>query len=104
VKHVRHLGFALCVAFALLVGEHGALLHELGHGFQRIDHPTQDRYPGGDTCDKCFAFSQLTGAATGGIAVVAFALAAIVIALFVAITAPSRTVVATRSRAPPATL
>ena len=94
----------MCLALALLLGEHGALLHELGHGFQRIEHPTQDQYPGGDTCDKCFAFSQLTGAAAGAIAVAALALAAIVIALFAAITAPSRTVVATRSRAPPAIL
>lgn len=104
VKHVRHLGFALCLAFALLMGEHGALLHELGHGFQRIDHPAQHQYPGGDTCDKCFAFSQLTGAAPGGVAAAVLVLAAILIAAFAAITAPSRTVVATRSRAPPSIL
>ncbi len=104
MKQIRHLGFALCLAFALLLGEHGALLHELGHGFQRIQTPSQDQTPAGDTCDKCFAFSQLSGPAPGAIAAVALVLATIFVSSFVAITAPSRTVVATRSRAPPSLL
>src|SRR5690349_17263386 len=63
VKRFRHLGFALCLAFALLLGERGALLHELGHGLQRMHAPAKDGAPAGDTCDKCFAFSQLSGPA-----------------------------------------
>jgi hypothetical protein len=101
---LRRLGFALCLAFALLLGEQGALLHELGHGFQRIQTPSQDQTPASDTCDKCFAFSQLSGPAPGAIAAVALVIAAVVVSSFVAITAPSRTVVATRSRAPPSIL
>ena len=101
MKPVRRLGFAIWLALALLVGEQGGLLHELGHGLQRIQTPTQHHYPGSDTCDKCFAFSQLSGPAPGAIAAVALLPAAIVASTFVAILAPSRTVVASRSRAPP---
>ena len=102
MKRFRHLGFALCLAFALLLGERGALLHELGHGLQRMHAPAKDGAPAGDTCDKCFAFSQLSGPAPSAAAALAVATVTAVIGFFVAIPAPSRTVVATRSRAPPA--
>jgi sugar/nucleoside kinase (ribokinase family) len=102
VKRFRHLGFALCLAFALLAGERGALLHELGHGLQRMHAPQKDGAPAGDTCDKCFAFSQLSGPAPGACVALAIAVATAALGSFVAIPAPSRTVVATRSRAPPA--
>lgn len=102
MKRLRHLGFAACLALSLLLGEQGAVLHELGHGFQRIHAPAKDGAPAGDSCDKCFAFSQLSGPAPGAAAALAVAVATALIGSCAAIPAPSRTVVATRSRAPPA--
>jgi len=104
MRSLRHLAFAFSLALALLVGEHAGLLHELGHGFDRIHAPSKDKTPASDTCDKCFAYSQLSGPAPGALATVFLAVAAIVLPGFIAIPAPSRTVVATRSRAPPAIL
>jgi len=104
MRSLRRLSFSLLLLFALVAGEHAGLLHELGHGFQRIHAPAQDKNPANDVCDKCFAYSQLSGPTSGALAAVFFAVAATVLLGFIAIPAPSRTVVATRSRAPPAVL
>ncbi len=104
MRSLRCLGFALCLALALLLSEQGALLHELGHGLQRIQAPKQDHYPANDVCDKCFAFSQLSGPAPAAIAALPLVAAANELPGFIAIPAPSRTIVASRSRAPPAIL
>jgi len=95
---------ALWVALALLVGQQAAALHDLDHAVKRIHAPAQDQLPGSDTCDKCFGFSQLSGSMPGSITDVAVLDASIPHSPFVAIPAPSRTVVASRSRAPPSVL
>lgn len=96
--------FAFSLALALLVGEHAGLLHELRHGFQRIHAPSQEKSPAGDPCEKCFAYSQLSGPAPAVLAMPPRVVASDELPGFVAIPAPSRTVVASRSRAPPAIL
>ena len=101
---LRRLLFALFIVLALLADEHAGLLHELGHGFQRIHAPSQDKNPANDACDKCFAFSQLSGPAPGVVPTLPLVAAANEIPGFIAIPAPSRTVVASRSRAPPTLL
>ena len=55
-------------------------------------------------CVKCFVFSQLSGSAPAAIAALATVTEPIRHTPFVAIPAPTRTVVATRSRAPPTVL
>ena len=104
MRPLRRLLFAFSLVFALLVGEHAGLLHELGHGFQRIHAPSQDKNPANDTCDKCFAFSQLSGPAPGAVPTLPLVAAANELPGFIAIPAPSRTIVASRSRAPPSLL
>jgi hypothetical protein len=101
MRALHRLAFAFSLAFALLLGEHAGLLHELGHGFQRIHAPSREKSPVHDACDKCFTFSQLSGPAPGALATLALVAAANELPRFVAIPAPSRTVVASRSRAPP---
>jgi hypothetical protein len=104
MRFLRRLAFAFPLVLVLLVGEHAGLLHELGHGFRRIHAPSQDKRPAGDTCDKCFAFSQLSGPAPGVLATLPLLAASNELPGFAAIPAPSRTIVASRSRAPPTAL
>jgi hypothetical protein len=104
MSRVRRFWSAVWVALALAVGQQAALLHDLGHAVKRIHAPTQDQYPASHTCDKCFGFSQLSGTAPGGVHALALAADSLSFTSFAAIVAPSRTVVATRSRAPPAVL
>ena len=104
MRFLRRFAFAFSLALALLVGEHAGLLHELHHGFQRIHAPSQEKSPARDICEKCFAYSQLSGPAPGMLAMLPRAAASDELPGFVAIPAPSRTIVASRSRAPPAIL
>ena len=96
---VRRLYFAFLLAFALVAGQHAAQLHDLGHALKRVQQ--QDQHPGSDTCDKCSLYAPFSGGASAHVAAVAIVAAAIVAALFSFLPAPSRTVVAARSRAPP---
>ncbi len=57
---VRRIVLAFSFALALLVGQHAAALHDLGHAFDRIAH--KGSVPIGSTCDECFACAQLSGA------------------------------------------
>ena len=104
MSRVQRFWSVLWVALALLVGQQAAALHDLGHAVKRINAPLQDQYPGADSCDKCFGFSQLSGSMPGTTSLFVALDASILPSSFVAIPAPSRTVVATRSRAPPALL
>ena len=104
MSRVRRLWSVLWVVFALAMGQQAALLHDLGHAVKRIHAPAGDQYPASDTCDKCFGFSQLSGPAPASVPAVALLVATTFHSSFVAIPAPARTVVASRSRAPPAVL
>ncbi len=104
MSRVQRFWSILCVALALAVGQQAALLHDLGHAVKRIHAPAQDQYPGSDTCDKCFGFSQLSGSMPGTTSVFVALDASPILLSFVATPAPSRTVVVTRNRGPPALL
>jgi len=102
MRGMRHFASSLWLALALVLGQHAALLHDFGHALKRIQSSTQqDQHPGSDTCDKCSLYAPFTGAAGAYVAAVALAPAAFVAALFAFTPAPSRTVVSSRSRAPP---
>ena len=104
MNRVRRFWSVLWVALALLVGQQAAALHDLGHAVKRINAPVQDQYPGADTCDKCFGFSQLSGSMPAAAnAFLALDIAPI-LPSFVATQAPSRRVVVTRNRGPPTLL
>ena len=98
---LRQFGFAVWLALALAMGGQAALLHDLGHALQKMHAPAQDPYPGGDTCDKCAMYAPFSGAASAHVAVAAIVAAVFVAALFSFLPALSRTVVSSRSRAPP---
>ena len=115
MKSLRVLDFAIVLALAMLVSEQGVLLHELGHDLEHMqaaaddhdddhDHDHDGHHPPPHDCVKCFVFSQLSGSAPAAIAALATVTEAIRHIPFIAIPAPSRTVVAARSRAPPAIL
>ena len=98
---LRRFLFALVLGFGLVAGQHAAQLHDLGHAFQRMQSGSQDQHPGSDTCDKCSLYAPFSGAVSAYVAAIAVVTAAIIAALFSFLPAPSRTVVAARSRAPP---
>ena len=104
MRLMRRFWSISCIALALAIGQQAALLHDLGHAMKRIHAPAQDQYPGSDSCDKCFGFSQLSGSMPGAMSAFVALDAAPVLASFVATPAPSRTVVVTRNRGPPALL
>jgi hypothetical protein len=98
---MRKLFAAFWLALALLMGQHGAQLHDLSHGFQGMQGGTQQQHPGSDTCDKCSLYAPFAGAAAAFVAALVLAAAATISALASYLPALSRTVVHSRSRAPP---
>lgn len=102
-RRARRTAFFLLAALALVLGQHASLRHELGHAFQRVASPAQPQHPASDTCEKCFAFSAFAG---GLPSVFTWAPPGAGPLLrndsFVEISPAARTVVAVRSRAPPA--
>jgi hypothetical protein len=102
MSRLRRIFPALWLAAALFLGQQAAALHDLQHAIDRIEGQVQ--HPGPDTCDKCSAFAQFSGAAPAHIlALVAVSLATLA-ASFRFTPAQSRTVVSSRSRAPPSLL
>jgi len=101
MKQLRHLGFALWLALALVAGQHAALLHDLGHATEKL--ADQDSKPASSKCDKHFASSQLVGAVAGGVAIPPVDCAA---ASFVLVdrAVGARTALAYRAQAPPTLL
>jgi HD superfamily phosphodiesterase len=97
----RRLGFALWLALALVAGQQAALLHDLGHASEKLSQ--KDTKPAPAKCDKHFAFTQLTGAASASIEIPPVECS---LAEFVAPEAGSRAAptLAYRSQAPPALL
>lgn len=100
----RRLLHAFLIAVALLLGQHAAQLHDLSHAIGSVQQAPQDQHPGSDTCDKCSLYAPFSGAVAGFVAALVVLAAAIVAALASFLPALSRTVVHSRSRAPPASL
>jgi hypothetical protein len=92
----------LALALALVAGQMAAQLHDLSHAVASVQSGSQDQHPGSDTCDKCSLYAPFSGAAASFGLVLAAVAAAIVAALARSLPALSRTVVTSRSRAPPA--
>jgi hypothetical protein len=101
MKAFRHVAFLFFLALAIGLGQQASLRHELGHAFQRLDAPEQHQVPAGDSCDKCSAYSALHGGLLASPLDFFLVAAAIAIPAFASTPAPRRTIVATRSRAPP---
>ena len=102
---VRHLGLFVCLAFAIAFGQLGALRHELGHALQQLHaqgRPAQPQFPRpGDACEKCHGYSAFFGGLLAASQTPVAVASGDAPHRFAAIVATPRTVVATRSRAPP---
>jgi hypothetical protein len=98
----RRAAIALGLAIAVLLGQHAAALHDLGHAFECMhEHPPGAPH-GPDSCPHHAAFADLSSAAAS----VGFAAmrvdAATVLALPRALASTAATRFAFHSRAPPA--
>lgn len=102
MKSFRRFVPGLFLIVALLLGQHAAQLHDLSHAIQGVERGSQEQYPGSDTCEKCSLYAPFSGAAAAFIVAAIVLSAAIVAALASFLPALSRTVVTSRSRAPPA--
>ena len=100
----RRVFLACLLALALILGQHGALLHDLSHATQAVHDGSQGKHPGTDTCDKCSLYAPFSGAAASFVVAIVVLTAAIIAALASSLPALSRTVVSSRSRAPPSHL
>jgi hypothetical protein len=101
MKAFRGLVPALFLVLAIMFGQHAAQLHDLSHAMQGVQQGGQEQYPGSDTCEKCSLYAPFSGAAASFVVAVVAITAAIVAALASFLPALSRTVVSSRSRAPP---
>src|SRR5258708_35043232 len=101
MNRMRGIFAASWLALALLLAQQAAQLHDLGHAIQRIQTDSQDQHPGSDTCDKCSLYAPFSGAAATFVATLDVLPAAIISSFAAFLPAQSRTVVASRSRAPP---
>ena len=101
MKAFRHLAPAILLALAVLLGQNAAQLHDLSHAIHGVQQGGQDQLPGSDTCEKCSLYAPFSGAAAAFVVAVVVLTAAIVAALASCLPALSRTVVTSRSRAPP---
>ena len=103
MKSLRHFGFLLCLAFALAIGQQGALLHALGHATEQIQHKG-DPKPIKVACETCAMVAQPAGMPVAGMPPVAAVEGLVAAAPFVQIDAPARVQLVFRSRAPPVLL
>jgi hypothetical protein len=97
---VPHLLRICFLALALLLGQHAAQLHALAHATFAIEHGVPQ--PGSDTCDQCSLYAPFSAAAASFVAPPVVLGAEIITAFSSFLPALSRTVVSSRSRAPPA--
>ncbi len=102
MKAFHRFAPALFLAIALLLGQQAAQLHDLSHAIQGVEKGSQEQYPGSDSCEKCSLYAPFSGAAAAFVVAAIALTAAIIAALASFLPALSRTVVTSRSRAPPA--
>ena len=103
MKPLRHFGFLLCLAFALAIGQQGALLHALGHATEQVQHKG-DPKPAKVACDTCATVAQPSGMPVSGLLPVALSEGQVEAAPFAQLPAPVRVDVVFLSRAPPVLL
>jgi len=99
---LQRLFLSLFLALGLLLGRQAAQLHDLSHAIGAIQQGPQDQHPGSDSCDKCSLYAPFWGAAASFVVPVIVLCGAIIAAFPAYLPALSRTVVHSRSRAPPA--
>jgi hypothetical protein len=99
MKSLRHIGFLLCLAFALAIGQQGALLHALGHATEQVQKG--DSKPAKAACDQCALAGQPWGTAAAGMPPIPVTSGAIAAMAFVERVAPARSSIVFLSRAPP---
>ena len=61
MRSLRHLGFALWLALALVVGQQGSLLHSLVHANESVSHK-KGSTPAKSQCETCSQFAGFAGA------------------------------------------
>jgi hypothetical protein len=59
---IRRVAATLFLALAVLLGQHAAALHGLGHATEELSRKQGSLPP--HACDQCFACAQLAGGAT----------------------------------------
>jgi hypothetical protein len=59
---IRRFATAFWIALALVVGQQGAALHDLGHATERLAHKQDSKPSSSTTCNQCFACAELSGA------------------------------------------
>jgi hypothetical protein len=104
MNRIRGILPALWLAVALVLGQQAAQLHELGHAILRLQADSGDQHPSPDTCEKCSLYASFSSAAATFVATLELPPAAINTSFAAFLPAQSRTVVSSRSRAPPASL
>lgn len=97
----RRLVEVCILALALLLGQHAARVHALSHAIKSVQDGSQEQHPGSNTCDQCSLYASFSAAAASFVAPPVVLTAAIVTAFPPFLPALSRTVVSSRSRAPP---
>jgi len=103
MRSFRHLGLLLCLAFAFAIGQQGALLHALGHATEQVQHKG-DGKPGKLSCDTCATLAQPSGMPGAGMPPVATPERGVASWAFALRSAPARSILVFRSRAPPVLL
>lgn len=93
----------LLLAFALVLSQHGAAMHALGHlaGTEEQEHKGS---PHDRACVQCVAFAEMGSGIAASAPVVAVAAAGSIAASEPVLPAASRHTLAARARAPPAVL
>jgi hypothetical protein len=72
---LRRIATVFWFALALLIGQHAAALHDLGHATEQFSQKKHSRHIPA-SCDKCFACAELSGAAGASTPAVAIPAAA----------------------------
>jgi hypothetical protein len=101
MNRIRRIASVFWLALALLIGQHAAALHDLGHATEQFSQKKDSRHAPA-SCDKCFACAELTGA----VGVTPPAVPVVVTSNHVSsavleLCAPAAARLAFRSRAPP---
>ena len=103
MKALRSFGFLLCLAFAIAIGQQGALLHALGHATEQVQHKG-DPKPAKLACETCAMVAQPAGMPVAGMPPVAVTEGMVAAAPYARLEAPARVLLVFRSRAPPVLL
>lgn len=99
MKRLKHVGILLCLAFAIAIGQQGALLHAFGHAAEQVQKG--DPKPGKGACEICALAAQPWGSPSAGLPALGVEARIVEVSGFVATFAPARTFVVFLSRAPP---